>query len=374
MNEPPAAASQRHERIDYNHAPYLVLWELTRACTLACRHCRAKAIRQRNPDELSIQECQKLLDDLGNFGRRPLIVLTGGDPVQRPDLFDIIKEAKDRKFTLAITPSATSVTTRGVVKTLKQAGVERIAISLDGADADTHDDFRRVKGSFEISMNIVRWAKELELPVQINTTIARHNVDQFDRTGQLVNDLGAVLWSIFFLVPTGRANNEMQISQDESEIILHKMADLAAEGKFDVKATAGPFFRRALLQCNAAQQEAGSIDTVKYNGTLKLGALRSYQSVNDGKGILFISHTGEIYPSGFLPITAGNVRQDSIVDVYRDSDLFRALRDPNRLQGKCGTCKYKGVCGGSRARAYGFSGDYLAEDPLCIFRNEMEAS
>jgi radical SAM protein len=321
-----------------------------------------------------LDECANVLEDLSRFDRKPLIVLTGGDPVQRPDLFDIINEAKRRGFTIAITPSATPVTTRGVIRRLKESGVERVAISLDGADAETHDGFRRVSGSFDISMNIVNWAREFDLPVQINTTIARHNLEQFDRIGSLVGDLRAVLWSVFFLVPTGRANDEMQISQVEAENVLRGMAKMAESGALDVKATAGPFFRRALIQAHAAQENAGEAGIMRYNDNLKLGALRSYQSVNDGKGILFISHVGEVYPSGFLPIAAGNVRSDSIVDVYRNSELFQALRDPNRLQGKCGTCRFKAVCGGSRARAYAATGDYLAEDPLCLYRESESFS
>lgn len=351
---------------DYNDAPYLVLWELTRACTLACRHCRAKAIRQRNPLELSLAECSKVMDELKAFGR-PLIVLTGGDPVQRPDLFEIIDEATARGFTVAITPSATPVTTRSIVHRFKQHGVARLAVSVDGPNAESHDGFRRVKGSFELSMNIIQWAREVDLPVQINTTVARHNYAQFDEMTDLVKTLGVVLWSIFFLVPTGRANDEMQITKEEYESILLRMSDISRSGQLNVKATEGPAFRRVLIESARGMKADLRTGQLDVSPALRLGELRSYQAVNDGRGVLFISHTGDIYPSGFLPTVAGNVRTDSVADVYRNGPLFKALRDANQLQGKCGNCRYKVVCGGSRARAFAATGDYMAEDPLCIY-------
>jgi radical SAM protein with 4Fe4S-binding SPASM domain len=334
--------------VDFDRAPYLVLWELTRACALACRHCRARAMRKRNPDELSFAEARKLLRNLKEFGNHPLIVLTGGDPAQRPDLFEIIAEARQMGFMVAITPSATPTMTENMVARLKKAGIARMAISIDGPDAQTHDSFRRVDGSFDLSMQMAGWGKKYDLPLQVNTTISRHNVHLFERMAAMVESLDVVLWSVFFLVPTGRASgNDMQISAAECEDILKKMVRLAAEGKINIKSTAAPHYRRVLVES---------------------GDLRSHQSVNDGKGILFISHTGEIFPSGFLPIPAGNVRADSIVAAYRQHELFRSLRDPSLLKGNCGRCKYKVICGGSRARAYGESGDYLEQDELCAHK------
>lgn len=220
--------------------------------------------------------------------------------------------------------------------------------------------------------DIVEWAHDAGLPVQINTTIGTHNYELFDDAARMVEKLGAVLWSVFFLVPTGRASNDMQIDEHTSEQIMLKMARLTMTSSFDVKATAGPAFRRVLIEQLSA---AGSNDTVlsTISPALRVGALRSYQSVNDGKGTVFISHTGEIYPSGFLPLAAGNVRTSSIVDVYRDSVLFQSLRNPSLLKGKCGECRYKAVCGGSRARAYGVFGDYLEYDPLCLYRDTQAA-
>ncbi|MBX9880165.1 MAG: TIGR04053 family radical SAM/SPASM domain-containing protein [Candidatus Obscuribacterales bacterium] len=351
--------------IDFDQSPFLVLWELTRACLLACRHCRAQAIRQRNVNELTFAECIKVLDQLEEFGR-PLIVFTGGDPAQRADLYDLIKEAGRRGFKSAVTPSATPVMTQDVVEKMADAGVDRLAISIDGADSQTHDAFRRVRGSFDWSKSIIDWAHKAKLPVQINTTICRHNLHQFDKFANLAEELGAVLWSVFFLVPTGRASQDMQINASEAEDVLQRMAQLCRTASYDVKATAAPHFRRVLIEQYSDKNNAPDSAAInKLNSKLKLGALRSYQSVNDGRGLIFISHTGDILPSGFLPLAAGNVRNDSIVSVYRKSELFKSLRNPELLKGKCGTCSYRQVCGGSRARAFAETGDYLAEDSLC---------
>lgn len=349
-------------KFDFDQSPYLILWELTRACALACKHCRAKAMKRRAPDELSLSEICNVLDRLQTLSS-PLIVFTGGDPSERPDLFEIIAEARKRNIVVAITPSATASMSRDFVLRLKQLGVERLAISLDGADSETHDAFRGVRGSFEITSNIIEWAREVALPIQINTTVSRFNIDQFDRLSSFVSQSNAVLWSLFFLIPTGRANNNMQISASEAELLMMKMADLADQNLVDIKATAAPHFRRVLIQSMQENSELAS----NFSPSMRLGRLRSYQSVNDGKGIMFISHTGDIYPSGFLPLSAGNVRSDDVLDVYRNSPVFKELRNPDLLKGKCGACRYKAICGGSRARAFAETGDYLMSDTLCPY-------
>jgi AdoMet-dependent heme synthase len=316
---------------------------------------------QRNNAELSTEECAGQIEKLREFGS-PLIVLTGGDPIERPDVYEIISEGRRQGFKVAMTPSATPSVTREVIVNLKKAGLERLAISLDGADDCAHDSFRGIRGSFGHTLNIMRWAREVNLPLQVNTTLWNENVDKFAEIGKLVVENAAVLWSLFFLVPTGRARATMQITPEQSEQTLQKMADLAETNVVDVKSTAAPHFRRVLIQRN----EHRALEQIKKD--VRLGALRSYQSVNDGKGLLFISHIGDVQPSGFLPISAGNVREQSVVDIYRSSELFKSLRSPDKLQGKCGRCKYKAVCGGSRARAYADSGDYLAADMLCSYQ------
>lgn len=362
---------ERKPAIDFDQSPFLVLWELTRACALACKHCRAEAICQRNPNELNFEECLQVMDALTEFGR-PLIIFTGGDPAQRPDLFELIRAARKRGFKVAVTPSATPLMNRESVEQLVDAGVERLAISIDGPDAEFHDGFRGVEGSFARSLDIVNWAHEFNLPVQVNTTINRHNFAAFEKMAKLVEELGAVLWSVFFLVPTGRADQTMQITAREAEQILRRMASLSESAPYDIKSTAAPHFRRVLInrfagsRSTAVKKPAVITDL---NPQLKLGLLRSYQSVNDGRGLIFISHTGDIFPSGFLPIAAGNVRKDSIVSIYRHSELFTSLRNPELLKGKCGYCSFRNVCGGSRARAFAETGDYLSEDSLCAFND-----
>jgi radical SAM protein len=356
--------------IDYDKAPYLVLWELTRACALACRHCRAEAMCHPDSNELTTDEAFKVLNDLREFGK-PLIILTGGDPVQKKDLFAIIARARNLGFTVAITPSATPSTTQEVVQNLKQAGITRLAISLDGMNAADHDNFRGVVGSFDKTIEIINWAQEASLPVQINTTIFRENHASFEQFSDLISSINPILWSVFFLVPTGRATQELQISPGEAELVLRKMVHLSRTKNFDIKSTAAPQFRRVLLQksnTNAPQDKAlATAKDMEFPSQMRLGTLRAYQSVNDGKGLLFISHTGDIYPSGFLPLTAGNVRTNSPSKIYREHELFVKLRNSEALKGKCGRCRYRKLCGGSRARAYASHGDYLAEDPLCAY-------
>lgn len=363
-------SGQSPGRVDFEKAPFLVFWELTSACNPACRHCRGQAIRSRDPGELSLEECTRVLEEMKDFGR-PLIVFTGGDPVHREDVFDIIQAAREREFPVAIAPSATLSTSRAVVIRYKEAGVERMAISIDGPDAASHDEMRGVKGSFDLTMQIVAFAKEAGLPIQINTTIWKGNVQRFDEMSRLVQRLGAVLWSLVFLVPPGGASRDMQIEPVEAEEVMIKMAKLACVANFDVKSTAGPFFRRVLVEY-VSKNSTTAQDISALSPSMRLGALRAYRSANDGKGVLFISHTGGVHPSGFLPAPSANVRSESVVRIYREHPFFLALRDPSMLQGKCGRCKFKVICGGSRARAFADYQDYLAEDPLCIYDESNE--
>jgi AdoMet-dependent heme synthase len=243
-------------------------------------------------------------------------------------------------------------------------------VSLDGSTAEIHDRFRGVDGSYDWTLKMIRAARELGLTTQINTTVARHNIDDFENLTALMTELGISLWSVFFLVPTGRAKPEDIASPEEFERVFHRMYDLSKTAPFDIKSTAAPQYRRVILQRQVAERRAGDRAerpealTAGIGFSLADGVGRA-KGVNDGNGFLFISHTGEIYPSGFLPLTAGNIRTHDVVDVYRNSFLFKMLRDPDRLKGKCGVCEYREVCGGSRARAYALTGDPLAAEPFC---------
>jgi AdoMet-dependent heme synthase len=355
--------------VDFDRAPFLVIWETTQACDLACLHCRASAQERRDPRELSTAEAKQMMRAVRGFGR-PLFVLTGGDPLKRPDVVELVEYGVSIGLRMAMTPSGTPLMTRAVIQRLADAGLSRLAVSLDGSTAEIHDRFRGVAGSYDWTLEMIRVAREVGLTTQINTTVARHNVDDFDNLISLMTDLGISLWSVFFLVPTGRARAEDIASPESFEWVFHRMYDLSATAPFDIKSTAAPQYRRVILQRQVEERRAGGRAdrpdplTAGVGFSLADGVGRA-RGVNDGNGFLFVNHRGEIFPSGFLPVSAGNVRTDNVVDVYRESDLFRSLRDPNRLKGKCGVCEYRDVCGGSRARAYALTGDPLEAEPFC---------
>lgn len=355
-------------KIDFDQAPFIVIWELTQACDLACVHCRASAQPYRHPQELSFDEGKNLIDQICEFGS-PLLVLTGGDPVKRPDVYDIITYACKKGLRVAMTPSGTPSMTREVVGRLKDCGLSRLAVSLDGASPELHDKFRQVPGSFQWTVDAIAYAQEVGLPVQVNTTMTRYNLGDFPNLMQKMIDLDIVLWSVFFLVPTGRGQENDELTSDEYEWVLTRLYELSRTVSFDIKTTAAPHYRRVTLQ---QAKSHGVLKDVKENGTIgfQIGGDaigRAAKGVNDGRGFVFISHLGEIFPSGFLPVSGGNVRTDGLVDIYRSSDLFVDLRDPDKLKGKCGACEYRTLCGGCRARAYAVTGDYLAADPSCVY-------
>jgi len=334
----------------------LVFYEVTQACGLVCQHCRACAQTHADPDELSTQESFALIDQLAEFPEPPMLVLTGGDPFCRSDIFPLIEHATEVGLETAITPSATPLVTRDAIKRLRNAGIHRMAISIDGADAETHDRFRGVEGSFARSLDILRDAREIGLPTQINTTLTPDNMSQIDAMGDLFAQSGIVLWSVFFLVPVGRAEAALRLSPSESERAFQQLWDQSKRQPYRIKTTEAPHYRRFLMQ-----QERLSRST---------GAPRMPQWVtglNDGNGILFVGHTGAIYPSGFMPICCGRYPLQNVVRVYQESPLFQALRDPNRLEGKCRQCKYRTICGGSRARSYALTGNPFAEEPDCVY-------
>ena len=355
--------------VDFDQAPFIVIWEVTQACDLACLHCRASAQPRRHALELSTEEGYRLLEQIREFGR-PLLVFTGGDPIKRPDIYDLVARAEALELRPSLTPSATPLVTRDAVFRLRDVGLSRMAISLDGATAHTHDAFRRVTGSFQATLDIVSWCHEAGLPLQINTTIARQNLAELDALYALVKTFpGMALWSVFFLVPTGRARVEDEVLAEEYEQVCHRLVDFSREAPFDIKTTAGQHYRRVLLQRRTAEKRAGGAAGPAAGPGFAAGGIgRAARGVNDGNGFLFISHLGEVYPSGFLPVSCGNVRRDHVVQVYRESPVFRALRDPDGYKGKCGVCEYRNVCGGSRARAYAVTGDYLESEPYCVYQ------
>lgn len=311
------------------------------------------------------------METVRRFGR-PLFVLTGGDPLKRDDTVALVAHGTSLGLRMAMTPSGTPLMTPGIIAELRDAGLARLAVSLDGSNREIHDRFRGVAGSFDWTVRMLAAARDLGLPTQINTTISSHNLHDLEPTVKLIESLGVALWSVFFIVPTGRARASDITTADEFERVFHRLYDLSATAPFDIKTTAAPHYRRVVLQRQVAERRRGERDTPAVPLTAGVGfsladGVGRGKGVNDGNGFVFISHRGEIYPSGFLPVSAGNVRTHDLVSVYRENAMFRALRDPNQLRGKCGMCEFRTICGGSRARAYATTGDYLESDPYCAY-------
>lgn len=352
------SASARVET-PFASAPFIVIWEVTRACALACVHCRAEAIPHRHPDELSTDEGRKLIDRVAAFGpHKPLFVLTGGDPLRRRDIAALVRHGVARGLSVSLTPSGTAAVTRSRLEELRHAGLARLAVSLDGSTAEAHDAFRRVRGSYRFTQRIIEDARTLGLPLQINTTVARQTLADLPAISRTVEQAGAVLWALFFLIPVGRARAADALTAEEIEEVLEWAADLQGRVPFGIKTTEAPHYHRVLAQ---RRQSVGD-DAEEIRGVGRAG-----RAVTDGNGFLFIDHLGAICLSGFLPIPADNVRSADLVRVYQEHPLFRSLRDPTQLDGRCGACEYRTRCGGSRARAYAASGNPLAEDPGCVY-------
>ena len=351
--------------IDFNERPFIAIWEVTQACDLACVHCRASAQPDRNPMELTTSEGKHLIDQIANL-KVPVFVLTGGDPLKRPDLFELIGHARTMGVRVSLTPSATPLLTRQMVVRLKEVGLTRLAVSMDGACAETHDAFRGMSGSFARTLDAIRWANEIGLPVQINTTFSRRNIAEIEDLVALMESLQITLWSVFFLVPTGRGKLSDLLNAEEFEQVFARLYTLSKTASFDIKTTEAQHYRRFLLQQRVMERKSGTETTSSQQKSADAIG-RAPRGLNDGKGFVFVSHTGEVFPSGFMPLSAGNIRQQELASIYRDSPLFRSLRDTAKLEGKCGACEFKEICGGSRSRAYALTGNPNGEEPCCSY-------
>jgi radical SAM protein len=349
--------------MDFNSSPFIVIWETTQACDLACLHCRASAQPSRDPRELSTAEAMRLMDGVRAMGP-PLFVLTGGDPLKRPDTIPLVAYGARIGLRVALTPSGTPLMTEPVLTALRDAGLARLAVSLDGSSSAVHDRFRGVAGSFAWSVRMLRAARKMGLSTQVNTTISRDNLADLEPLIALMSELGIALWSVFVVVPTGRGNRGQLPTADELESVFERLYDVSLTAPFDIKTTAAPHYRRVVLQRQRAARRA---DGVAPAGVEHHDAIGRSRGVNDGNGFVFVSHRGEIFPSGFMPVSAGNVRTDDLATVYRTHPLFTALRDADRLEGKCGACEFRWVCGGSRSRAFALTGNVHAADSLCAY-------
>ena len=364
-----------YSKSDFGVNPLMFYYEVTQACDLVCKHCRASAQEHAAEDELPTELSLRLIDQVASFSRKPHIVFTGGDPLKRADIFTLIRYAVQKELSVALTPSATPLATHRAFEEAKQSGVQAFGISLDGPTAEVHDSFRGFEGSFDKTTEMLDIAKVLQIPVQVNTSITRRNVIYIDAMAEYLARFGGVMmWSVFFLVPVGRGIEEERISPEEYESVFAKLWHHAQNKPFAVKTTEAPHYRRFVLR-----QGGNPLDVPRPFRFSRAGdgsspmvlakvRHRAPLGITDGRGIMFVSHNGSIYPAGFLPLECGRFPQDSVVETYQTHPVFMALQNPDNYKGICGLCEYRYVCGGSRARAFALTGDPLEADPDCCYQ------
>ncbi len=363
----PSAHPHAHRagKHDYSRNPMLVYWEMTQACGLACRHCRAEAMAAAHPDELNHAESLALLQQIAAFDTKPHVILTGGDPLRRADLYEIIAEARSLGLTVSITPAATADLTVAELSKLKHAGIDSLGLSLDGSTAARHEAVRGVAGCYQWTIDAIRNAAELGFPIQVNTLVSEETADDLPAIYELLRQYKIMRWSLFYLIAVGRGKELQPVTPEHGEELMHWTYGLTHEAPFAIKTTEAPSYRRVALNQLRAEGHTGSEieQTPVYRGF----------GIRDGHGIIFVSNQGDVYPAGFLPLASGNVRVDNLVGIYRDSPLFQSLHTPSMFRGKCGQCEYRALCGGSRARAFAYTGDPLASDPFCAYEPRTSA-
>lgn len=338
----------------------LIAWEVTRSCNLACKHCRAEAHPEPYEGELTTEEAKRLIDTFPQVGN-PIVIFTGGDPMMRPDVYELVAHAHSLGLPCAFSPNGTLITEE-TAALIKASGVDRCSISIDGAEAESHDSFRGVPGAFAASMKGIELLKKHGVPFQINTTVTKDNLGSFKRIFELCESIGAAAWHIFLLVPMGRAAqiNDQVISAREYEDVLHWFYDFRKTANMQLKATCAPHYYRIMRQ--KAREEKLPVTPANFGmDAMTRGCL-------GGIGFCFISHTGRVQPCGYLELDCGNVRQTPFPEIWKGSAIFRNLRDPGKYEGKCGHCEFHNVCGGCRARAHSMTGNYLDPEPLCLYQ------
>jgi heme b synthase len=360
------------EKMTSEFQPRLVFWETTAGCNLRCVHCRRIDVAENLvPEDLTTAESKQLIDQIVAFSS-PILVLSGGEPLIRPDIFEIAGHAVARGLRVALATNGTLID-ESKAQRIVEAGIRRVAVSLDGASAQTHDTFRALPGSFAQALEGIGRLRAHGMSVQVNTTVARHNVAELPRILDLALSLGADALHIFLLVPVGCgveiADGQM-ISADEYEEVLSWLYDRDREGLLELKATCAPHYFRIVRQRSAAQRREAPPGRERQRGP-GATASRDLHAVTKGclagTSVCFVSHKGEVFPCGYLPLSAGNVREQPLQHIWREAPVFKELRDPDLLRGKCGRCEFKHICGGCRARAYAMTGNYLDEEPFCIY-------
>lgn len=364
--------------MDFDRQPILLFWETTRACLLACRHCRAEAIEQPLAGELTTAEGLALIGECLGFGATPpVLIFTGGDLLMRPDIFELVGHARSLGIPVGLSPSVTPLLTAEMIERLKVLEAKTVSISLDGATAETHEHIRGVEGHFARTIEAIEALVREGFTVQVNTSVMRDNVHELADIAALLVHVGVPIWEVFFLVKVGRGADVAELHPAQNEDVSHLLVD-ASRYPLIVRTVEGPFFRRVVASRRALGDDEDPIEAFdlgplyrRLAGILRgrLGEpIRSPRAqssgTRDGRGIIFVAHDGEIYPSGFMPLALGNVREQGIVDVYRSHPLLRSIRDA-RFGGRCGRCEFGESCGGSRARALAATGDPLGEDPAC---------
>ncbi|MBB6446016.1 TIGR04053 family radical SAM/SPASM domain-containing protein [Bacillus benzoevorans] len=358
--------------VNRHQSPFVVIWEMTRACSLKCLHCQLKTQIEKEPDDLTFEEGMRLMDEITELDN-PLLILTGGDVFTRTDFFDLVQYGLNKGLKVVIAASATHNVTNDVIKRAHDIGVSRWAFTLDGPDRHSHDALCGVPGTFDLTLSLLRFIKEMGLSAEINSVVSKINYDRIEEMGKLVKDLGVALWNIIMMVPTPGNQEITPLTASEHELFFQWLYDYSRKAPFKVKTIYGQHYQRVVIQ-NKMRQLHINYNGLEYQNALREGPagvqqLLNYnpQGLNDGNGTLYISHNGDVYPSQIMPIKAGNVKDELLKVIYRYSPLFKKLKNPDLLKGKCGICEFRYVCGGNRSRAYNLTGDYLESEPYCIY-------
>ena len=363
--ENPVEESFLNKKIIFSEYPLLIYWELTRACDLVCKHCRANSIKNPEPNELNTNQIFKIIDDIReNFSKNTTIVFTGGDPLKRNDLFEIIDYTRKKGVRFALAPSATNLITYKIIEKLKESGVESISLSLDSHNPDIHDKIRGVEKTFQRTVELANIINSLNINLQINTLIYKENYNDLERMYEfLEKNIKPHRWSLFLLIKTGRGTELEEPTASEVEKFNNRLYKIHKNSSFLIKTTELHHYRRTFIK--RMINEGKSIEEIKKTSIYRGAGIR------DGNGIIFISSKGFVYPSGFLPLIVGNLKKNILSDIYKNSSLLKKLRDPDNFEGKCGYCEFRYICGGSRARAFAKTKNPFSSEPLCLYKPQV---